>query len=1034
MSESDRGAAASTADRTPPSRGRRDDVAVVGMSCLFAGAEGLAAYWSNVLDKVDAVGDVPPGRWDARPHLEADPGDAGSIRCARGAFLADTFCFDPVTLRVPPSAVRGADPDQFLVLRCVREALADAGCVEGLDAERTETVIGRTANGGGGAAAFAHRAEGVRRASDILEAFDPGATAEHLARASEEMLADLPPFGAETVPGVVPNVVAGRVANRFGFGGANFLVDAACATGLVAAEQAVRGLLSGASNVAVVGAVHVGTGPALMAMFDRLGALSRDGVCRPFHADSDGTVIGEGVGVVVLQRLEDARRAGKRIYAVVKGIGTSSDGRSTALLSPSAKGERLAIDRAWAMAGVAPRTAGLVEAHGTGTVEGDRVELEVLNGAFADAGAGSVAVGSVKSMIGHTMVAAGIASLIKTALALHQRTLPPTANCERPHKLLRQAGSPLALNPEMRPWLAPADGGPRRAGVSAFGFGGVNAHAVLEEHRGADQGEAVALYRRWPCEVFVLGAHSRRELAEQAERLAQDLDGGAPDAGLAEVACALNAEFAETASSGGDHRLAVVAEDLADLAGKLRRSAVRLDTPEAGNIHDRSGIYYYGHPLDGKVALLFPGEASPYLGMAGELAVVFPSVRLAVERFDAALREAGAEAVGPFVFPPWPFGEDQRRQAEAALQHVDRAALVAQAADLAMLALVRLLGVEPDMACGHSAGERAAMVAGGMIDDVAVARLHAGLLGVDMSDIPPAAMIAVGTDLERAASLVREFDGAEIANDNCPHQTVVAVPPEREPAFAARCRERRFVAEGLPVNVPVHTRRYESLVEPLKDAFFSVDPSPPEIPVYACSTASPFPRDRKGVVETASASLARPVRFRETVERMYAEGARFFVEAGPRNVLSGFVRDVLAGQPHHAVPLDEPGRRGIAGLLHALGQLWARGVAPKLDALYGVRGIEAARLTEILAGRRSGSEIDIPLATPQLGLPRPRPVRVPAAPEAELPERSDDFPEAGIPQASDAEAAMNGYFDAMEQFVRSQERVLAAWMDTHKTP
>ncbi len=1014
--------------RTPTFGSLRGDVAIVGMSCIVAKADGLEAYWSNILNRTDAVGEVPPARWDARPYLEAKPGDAARIRCARGAFLDDSFRFDPVLLRVPPSAIRGADPDQFLVLRCVREALADAGCLENANGRRTETIIGRTANGGAGSAAFAHRTEGARRATEILAAFDSGATAEELARASEEMLADLPPFGAETVAGVVPNVVAGRIANRFDLGGANFLVDAACATGLVAVELAMRGLLSNASDLAVVGAVHIGTSPTLMAMFDGLGALSRDGVCRPFDADSDGTVIGEGVGVVVLKRFEDARREGNRIYAVLKGIGTASDGQSTALLSPSAKGERLAINRAWAMAGIPTETVELVEAHGTGTAEGDRVELEVLNEAFADAR--SVAVGSVKSMIGHTMVAAGIASLVKTALALYQRTLPPTANCARPHQLARHV---LHVNTEARPWLAPAHGGPRRAGVSAFGFGGVNAHAVLEEYDDADRGEPRSLHRHWPCELVVLAADCRHSLAACAERLAADLDGAASDAALADIACALNAALVETPSLEGSHRLAVVAGDVSDLAAKLRRSAARLESPEPGDIHDRSGIYYYGDPLEGKVALLFPGEGSPYLGMLRELAVAFSSVRLAFERFDAALREEGSEAVGPFVHPPLAVGEDEPAAAEA-LRRVGRAAPIAQVADLAMLALVRLLGVEADVACGHSAGERAAMVAGGIIDDIAVARLHAGLRGVEMSDIPTATMIAVGADRKRAADLVRDFD-CEIANDNCPHQVVVVVPADQESAFAAHCREQRIVAETLPVNVPVHTSRYDAVVEPLKAAFSTVDPAPPRIPVYSCSTASMFPRTPKEIVETASASVAHPVRFREAVERMHADGARIFVEVGPRNVLTGFVRDILASRPHHAVALDEPGRRGISGLLHALAQLAARGVVPKLDALYSVRGIEAVDLAEILAGAQSDSAIDISLATPQLGLPQPRPTQVASLREAALSERKDVVVGAVPPMGSqDPESAMNGYFDTMEEFVRSQERVLAAWLHSCGTP
>lgn len=1009
------------------------DVAIIGMSCLFAGAEGLAAYWSNILNGADAFRDVPAGRWDAEPYLRTEPGTIGHIHCAKGAFLDDSFCFDPRRLRVPPSAIRGADPDHFLLLRCVDDALRDAGIPIDTTAERTEVIIGRTASGGAGSAALGHRTETVQRVLEILAAANPDIGSSTLVRVERELLAELPPFSAETVPGVVPNVAAGRVANRFDFGGANFLVDAACATGLVVVDLAVRSLLTGGADVAIVGAVQVDSGPTLMAVFDSVGALSRDGVCRSFDTGSDGTVIGEGVGVLILKRLTDAERSGDRIYAVIKGVGTSSDGNSTALLSPSAQGERAAIDRAYAVADVSPGSVELVEAHGTGTSEGDRVELGVLNDVFG-AAEHPVMVGSVKSMIGHTMVAAGTASLIKTALALHQRTLPPSAHCDRPHDLARGSDSPIRVNVETRPWLANAEGHPRRAGVSAFGFGGVNAHAVLEEYGRVEHFEPPSLYRHWPCELVVVGAESPRGLASEADRLAGDLD-RAENLDLGAVACSLNAVFAESDSANRAQRLAVVAHDVRDLVEKLRRFVSRIESEVVG-MHDRSGVYWFPDPPGGQLAMLFPGEGSPRVGAMRELAVAFPSVRLAFERFDRLLLDAGGTPVGPYVFRPIGGDEHERDEAETALRDVARAAAVAQAADLAMLELVRLVGIDGEMACGHSGGEWAAMVAGGMLEDIAVAQLHGALVGnVDTAGIPDTAMFAVGTDMERAAALARSIGtGLEVANDNCPHQVVVAVPTMDGGTFADLCRDERIVAERLPLAQPVHTQRYEAVVEPITVAFDNVEVSPSRIPVYACSTASPFAREREDIVGTASASPATSVRFRETVERMYADGARIFVEVGPRNVLTGFVGDILAGKPHHAVALDAPGRGGIGALMHALAQLAACGVTFDLQALHVVRGTEPEEWVELVEGRaRNAAVIEIPLRVPRLGLPEPvvKKVETPAP----TPTHEPGLPHPNRQRHGEAqEGAMDAYFDTMETFVRSQEDVLTAYLDAHNAP
>ena len=1007
--------------------GSNRDVAIVGMACMFAKAPDLSSYWSNVLNKVVAVGDVPVGRWNPQPYLDSTADWIGHLDSAKGAFLEDSFKFDPVRLRVPPSAVRGADPDQFLVLRCAQEALADANCLDTeLDGERTEVIVGRAADDGPGAKALWQRTEGVPKLLEILESVGPDLGAEELARIETEMLAGLPPFSAETVPGVVPNVVAGRVANRFDFMNANFVVDAACATGLIVTELAVRNLLAGASDLSIAGAVHVGIDPSLMAVFSSIGALSGDGVCRPFDVDSNGTVLGEGVGMLVLKRLADAERDGDRIYALLKGIGSSSDGKSTALLSPSRKGEMLAIERAYARSGVSRDTVDLIEVHGTGTAAGDRTELEVVNGFFGRSGRnGSIAVGSVKSMIGHTLVAAGIASLIKTALALYHRTLPPTANCNRPHALARGPCSSVYVNTETRPWMRPG-GGPRRAGVSAFGFGGVNAHAVLEEYAEVDQLGLESLYRRWPCELVVLEADSCDGLAERVERLVRDLEDAA-DVDLALLARALNARLRERPCG---HRLAVVARDASDLTGKLRGATERLREGGGSSIDDRSGVHYHGDASLGEgVALMFPGEGSPYVDATRDLTVAFPLMRAAFERYDVLAEDAGAQRVSPYLFPPPRFDERERREAEAALCHPHRSAPIARAAGLAMYRLACALGIKPDMVCGHSAGEWVAMVAGGIVDAAAIPRLH-GELGKHvevLEGIPRAALFALGVSETDAPSLGKESGcSLDVVNDNCPHQVVVAVLPQDESAFAAHCRERRIFAEKLPFDRPFHTSHYEILAEPLATALRTFGVSAPRVPTYSCSVASTFPGGTEAIVELAATGPARPVLFQRTIERMYADGARVFVEVGPGGVLSGFVGDTLAGRPHHAVSLDRPRSNGIAGLLHAFAKLAALGVPMDLNLLYDVRGLPELDLEEAINRHRTGGTgVDVPLAPARLAVPARRiESRRPSAsrgrPDPDLGDRN----RFGEPSQS----PMGAYFDTMETFISSQEDVMTAYM------
>jgi acyl transferase domain-containing protein len=457
------------------------DVAIVGMACVFPKAPDLQTYWRNILEKVDAIEDGDD-EFD-RVH---DPDSIANDRIytKRGGFIRDLTAFNPLEYGVTPLSVEGAEPDHFLTLKVAHQALADAGyAARPFNRARTEVIIGRGEYFNRGNVTALQHGLIVDQTLRILRRLHPEHTDGEISYIKSQLKASLPPFNADTAAGLVPNVICGRIANRLDLMGPNYTVDAACASSLIALEIGMRDLIAHKCDMALIGGVHAYTPPIIFMVFCHLNALSRKGRIRPFDKDADGTLLGEGLGVVVLKRAEDATKDGDRIYALVKGIGISSDGRALGVLAPRVEGEELALRRAYEASGVDPRSVGLIETHGTGTRVGDAAEIEALIRVFGlrEGRRPSCAAGSVKSMIGHTMPAAGMAGLIKTTLALHHRMLPPTLHFEQPNPQLALDSSPFYINCETRPWIHGATNAPRRAGVSAFGFGGINAHVVLEE-------------------------------------------------------------------------------------------------------------------------------------------------------------------------------------------------------------------------------------------------------------------------------------------------------------------------------------------------------------------------------------------------------------------------------------------------------------------------------------------------------------------------------------------------------------------------
>ncbi|MEV6604945.1 beta-ketoacyl synthase N-terminal-like domain-containing protein [Kutzneria sp. NPDC051319] len=485
------------------------DVAIVGMSVLLPGAPDLRTYWRNLVTGVDAITDVPEQRWDPAYYDPAGPARADRLYCRRGGFVDEYADVDPTRFGIMPNSVAGAEPDQLIAMRVAASAIADAGGDDRLPArDRIGVILGR---GGYLTPGVVRLDQRVRTAVQLVRTLGelvPGLGAAELERVRAAFTEQLGPEQPESAIGLVPNLAASRVANRLDLRGPAYTVDAACASSLIAVDHAVHELSSGRCDVVLAGGVHHCHDITFWSVFTQLKALSTSQRIRPFHRDADGILIGEGTGIVVLKRLADAERDGDRIYAVVRGTGVASDGRSASLFNPDPGGQVLAVRKAWDAAGLDPTAAdsiGLLEAHGTATPAGDSAELSTVATVFGGAQGTKAVIGSVKSMIGHTMPAAGIAGLIKAALAVHHGVLLPTLHCDDPNPALDATRFRPIDRAEV--WTDEV----RRAGVNAFGFGGINAHVVLEQAPSARPAPAAIVVDE-PVRVLRIAADTPEEL------------------------------------------------------------------------------------------------------------------------------------------------------------------------------------------------------------------------------------------------------------------------------------------------------------------------------------------------------------------------------------------------------------------------------------------------------------------------------------------------------------------------------------------
>ncbi|TQJ57079.1 type I polyketide synthase [Streptomyces sp. SLBN-115] len=915
------------------------DIAVVGMACMFPQAPDLPTFWANVVGGVDAVGEVPADRWDpAVHHGESTPSKWGG-------FLP-RIPFDPLRYGIPPASLGSVEPVQLLSLEAARRALEDAGYGEGgreFDRSRTSVVFGAEAG------------------SDLSNAATLRAVLpSYYGNVPAGLDDQLPQLTEDSFPGMLANVISGRIANRLDLGGANYTVDAACASSLAAVDVACKELVGGTSDVVLCGGADLHNGINDYVLFSSVHALSPTGRSRAFDGSADGIALGEGVACVVLKRLADAERDGDRIYGLIKGLGSSSDGRSLGLTAPRPEGQRSALERAYRNAGVSPAEVGLLEAHGTGTVVGDRTELRILSEVFGEAGAqpGGCAIGSVKSQIGHTKCAAGLAGLIKTLLALHTGVRPPTLHVKDPNAAWDRESSPFAFHAQARPWAAPPE--ERLAGVSAFGFGGTNFHVVLSAYaggvppvRGADA---------WPAELFVFRGRDAAAAGRAVDELLRAAEAEGRPWRLRDLA--LGAARRSDAS-GEPARVAVVATDVDDLVGKLRRvSADPAEHDPAHGIHRAGPDDPQVDPGDSKVAFLFPGQGSQRTGMLADLFVTFPELRPYLE-----LGRAHADT----LYPPAAFDDAERDRQQAALTDTRVAQPALGVAGLAAHAVLTAAGVRPDMAAGHSYGELVALCAAGALSpetlldlsaeratailEAAGAAGSAGSAGSAGGDPGTMAAVAAGADkVARALEAVRAPDSVVVANRNSPEQTVISGPSDAVTDTVRLLREAGVGAKRIPVACAFHSPLVAGAAGRFAEALAARPVHAPEFPVWSNRTAAPYTPDADGVRTELAAQIGAPVAFAEQIEAMYAAGARIFVEAGPGSVLTRLVGQILGDRPHRTVACEPRPGGGLHGWLDALARLAVAGLPVRAGWL--LRGRDAIDAVRTPVPKRAGWTVD----------------------------------------------------------------------------
>ena len=944
-------------------------IAIVGAGAILPDAANVPAFWENVKNGRYSITEVDRDRWDPALYFDPDHNAPDKTYSTIGGW-ARNYVWDPMKWRlgVPPRVIDAMDEAQKWAIACTREALEDYGFPKRpLNTDRTAVILGN-AMAGEKHYFTALRLYFPEYAYELAESTSfaglPEALRRDITRELHDRMANrIQDVTEDTMPGELANCIAGRIANIFNFHGPNYVVDAACASAMAAISAAAEGLVANDFDLAVTGGIDRNMGVSSYIKFCKIGALSATGT-RPYAEGADGFVMGEGTAIFLLKRLADAERDGDKIYAVLRGIAGSSDGKGKGITAPNPIGQKLAIERAWQNAGLSPATATLIEGHGTSTSVGDVVEvqsmIDVLNS--SNLPPDSVALGSVKSNIGHLKGAAGAAGLLKAALALRDKVLPPSVHCEHRNPNIDFAHSPLYVNTELKPWTMPPDG-VRRAGLSAFGFGGTNFHAVLEEyipHRLNGNGKRSVAVSEIPTTVkesimntqdvsrtstassykaplrgaLVIGAASQAALIERLRTVANDAKAGRAPAPTAPSESDLRAP----------ERVAIDyanAEELASKAGSALK-ALAANQPAIWKALRAQGIFR-GHGPAPKVAFLYTGQGSQYANMLKLLRATESIVADTFVEADRIMTPLLGKSLSKYIFVDHDDAEAVAK-AEEDLRQTEITQPAVLAIDLALTRLLAAYGIEPDFTMGHSLGEYGALVAAGGLpftDSLeAVSARGRGMTQVAMDD--NGRMAAVFAPLEEIERILKTINGyVVIANVNSNRQGVIGGASKAVEQAMEAFQKAGYDVAALPVSHAFHTKIVAGASEPLRRVLERLHLQSPRLPIVANTNGEFYPTGPDVVpkmLDILTQQVASPVQFIKGLRTLYDSGARVFVEVGPKKALQGFAEDVL-GSNSDVVSLftNHPKVGDIVAFNQALCGLYAAGLG---------RGTAAEALTE----------------------------------------------------------------------------------------
>ena len=923
-----------------PRRRPSEPLAIIGMGGMFPDAPDVESLWKRLLEGHDATREVPAERWKTERYVHPDRPERSYTKL--GCWLEKV---PPPTLemRIPPAAWASLDPSHVVTLISAEQALKDAGYApDKWDRDRVAISLGFLPNQGIKFLTDA-RVRWAEFAQELRETLEKSGLPESawgpLLRSAEERYKEgLPPISEDTLTGYLGCLNAGRIAALYDFHGPHMMTDAACASSLSALHAAWKLLQHREADVVLTGGVWCDMSPEFYVAGCRFNALSARG-SSPFSQNADGFVPGEGAGILVLKRLSDAERDGDRIHAVIRSVAGSSDGKGRSVLPPSEMGETLAMRRALAAANVAPPSVDYVECHGTGTALGDVVETKSIHNAYGEGRPQPLLIGSVKSNIGHLNAAAGVAGMIKVTRALREHRLPHSLKSEPRNPKVPQ-GIEVVTTP--REWPAPADGGPRRAGVNSFGVGGANFHTLLEEYRAPapkplkeeskeekEQGEPAEVEPRL---LAVAGADARACL-ERLDRM-----------------CEQTGALEDTRQTPeGPYRVALTARTREEL--RKKRDFLRKALEMGGDLEflNQSGIFAAGpdSPLRGApVAITFPGQGGQYANMLRPLARAYPVVAATLEEADRVYLPLTGHTLTSCFFTEDAKGYKQNDE------DIHAAVLLV---NVALYRLLRAHGIRAEVLVGQSAGELAALVASGGLSLAEALRAILGRTRAVLG-LPPGRsgqMLALTCSSDQVPELLAGLPGyATLAADNGPRACIVSADREAMLRIQERCAEKAIDCTVLAVSHGYHSALIAEARPIYENVLRGVTFRAPSACIVSTIDGEDYDgRPLEDYPTFLGSQLVEPVRLRQALGEAHRRGARIFIEAGPKWSLTQFTRETLKGRTHGAVASIHPKVGDMEQFKRMVGYTFVNGVGQlSADSAGGEAGVEQVLLGMPLEG------------------------------------------------------------------------------------